>query len=133
MCAGGLQLLDPVYAAILIQLLQQMPLAPMTCGSMPAMYMGTMNGAVPAQYAAYNGSEDKASHHHHADVYQHMFTMLECSRVQGACDNGVGTGPGDIKSNLQALWFAPAGNQATSLSDSTPHRLPIFQSLSCWQ
>ena len=90
MCAGGLQLLDPVSAAILIQFLQQMPLAPMACGNVPAMYMGNMNGPVPPQYAAYNGTEDKASVHqcavehvcvHKAEVQQILTRMSALARV----------------------------------------------------
>ncbi|BDA42330.1 probable mRNA decay activator protein ZFP36L1 at N-terminal half [Coccomyxa sp. Obi] len=88
---GGLQLLDPVSAAILIQFLQQMPLSPVTCGNMPAMYMGKINGALPPQYVAYNGTEDKASVHHCAGACQCMFTEQECSRDQFVLDTGVGT------------------------------------------
>lgn len=131
MCAGGLQLLDPMSAAILIQYLQQMPLAPLT-GSKVAMYMGNMNGAVPPQYAACNGTEDQASSH---IVLMNMLMVTKLSaadfKVRLTLLLALVRATSDLL--LQALWYAPTCSPGTSLSDKTPHRLPVFQSLSCWQ
>ncbi len=130
MCAGGLQLLDPMSAAILIQYLQQMPLAPLT-GSKVAMYMGNMNGAVPPQYAACNGTEDQASSHI-VLMNMLMVTKLECCGFQGAFDIIVGTGQGDIRSAAAGLVVC-AYLQPRDISvrqDSTPAaRLPEPQLL----
>ncbi|KAK9901714.1 hypothetical protein WJX75_009871 [Coccomyxa subellipsoidea] len=81
---GG-QRLDPVYAAFLVHLLQQIST------NAPTMFTGPGNGTLTPQHASYNASDGRAS------------------------------------------WYNPLAsteNPTATLSESTLHRLPVFQ---CWQ